>query len=279
MAELRASGWKRFWEDGRWWKAALLIVVYLALYLIASRGIGVLFGHLIDADNIFATPISVFIGLGAPLVVGAVLLVVFVASAGWFRPIFSRQPIAGRWWMWIFVVLAIIPIVLRFAGIDYDSYGIPVVATSLAVGLLIGFVEELLYRGIAVKILREAGHGEKAVAIISSALFALSHSVNIISGQPVLTVALTVVFAFGFGMMMYLVMRATGNIVWAMLVHAMTDPTTFLGTGGVDSSTGAAHSSLIDIAGPFNMLFVVAALVAIFLIKGKVSAEGSRTIV
>lgn len=274
MAELRASGWKRFWEDGHWWKAAIAVVGYLVLYQLAGLGIGALFGDLIDTDNLFATPASVFVAIGAGLVVGSVILIAFLASVSWFRPIFSRQPVERRWWMWIFVALAVTPIVMRLVGIDYASYGVPVVLTTLGVGLLVGFVEELLYRGIAVKILRDAGHGEKVVAVVSSALFALSHSVNLLSGQPIVTVAVTVVFTFGFGMMMYLVMRATGNIVWAMLVHGMTDPTTFLATGGVDSDSGAAHSAILGFAGIFNFIFVVAALVAILLIRGKATRQG-----
>ena len=86
-----------------------------------------------------------------------------------------------------------------------------------------------------------------------------------------IVVLLTVVYTFGFGILMYLVMRVTGNLVWAMLVHAMTDPTTFLAAGAVDASTGVAHSPILDIAGPFNIIFFVAALVALIFIRGRVA--------
>ena len=263
------NGWTRFWNHGRLWKAALAVVVYLALYQLLGYAAIPLIRPFIDTENFFATPASVFFGLGAPVAIGAIILIVFVLSLGWFKPLFAPQPVKGRWWMWFFVVLVVVPIVLRFAGIDYAGYGIDVVITALFVGLFIGFVEEILYRGIVVKILRSAGHREWTVAVVSSLIFALSHSINLISGMPVLTVALTVLFTFGFGMMMYLVMRVTGNIIWAMLIHAMTDPTTFLGSGGIDASSGAAHSPLIDIAGPFSLIFVGAALIAMIFIRGK----------
>ena len=271
MAASQVSGWKRFWDKGRWWKAVVAVVGYLVLYGLVGQAIGAIFRGEIDTTNVFVTPGNLFLVLGASIVVGAIILVAFLASVGWLRPVFARQPISGRGWMWIFVVLAIIPIVLRFAGIDYDSYGVPVVVTMLLIGLLIGFTEELLYRGIVIKILRDGGHRELSVAVISSLLFALSHSVNLLSGQPLLTVALTVVFTFGFGMVMYLVLRVTGNIVWPMLIHALTDPTTFLASGGIDTSTGAAHSQLLDLASPFNIVFVIAALIALFFIRGAVS--------
>jgi len=263
------TGWTSFWAHGRWWKAVLLVVVYLALYQLAGLGIGRLFGGMIDRENTFSSPASVFFSIGAPLVVGAVLLLAFAASVNWTKSVFARQPVRGRWWMWIFVVLAVVPIVLRFFGIDYASYGAAVIVTSLLVGLLIGFVEEFLYRGIVVTILRNGGHREWSVAVLSSLFFALSHTVNLISGQEVVVVALTVVMTFGFGLMMYLVLRATGNIVWPMLIHAFTDPTTFLATGGVDSTNGAAHSPVLDLAAPFNYIFVIAALIALIFIRGR----------
>ena len=273
-----SSGWRAFWARGRWWKAVLVVVVYLALYLLASLGLGRIFGHLVDNQNIFATPASVFFGIGAPLVVGAILLSTFVTSLRWWRPIFARQPLRGRWWMWTFVAFAVVPVVLRLFGIDYGSYRAGVVPMAFFVGLFIGFTEELLYRGIVVKILRDGGHREWMVAVVSSLLFALSHAVNLLSGQPLVTVAVTMVFTFGFGMMMYLVMRATGNIIWAMLLHAFTDPTTFLASGGIDASNGAAHNPILDLAAPFNMLFVAAALIAMVFIRGKAATRPQQLV-
>jgi membrane protease YdiL (CAAX protease family) len=62
-----------------------------------------------------------------------------------------------------------------------------VVALVLVSGLLIGFVEELLTRGIAVKTLRHAGDAEWTVAALSSLVFAASHGIDIF-GQALATV-------------------------------------------------------------------------------------------
>ena len=116
--------------------------------------------------------------------------------------------------------------------------------------------------------------------LLSSAVFALLHTTNLLSGQPLLVVAITVVYTFGFGVMMYLVLRVTGSIIWPMLLHAATDPTTILATGGVDThgeSAGAA--GLIGIAGIFNYLYLALAIVAIFLVKGKLTTDPARTTV
>src|SRR5690606_31845393 len=101
--------------------------------------------------------------------------------------------------------------------------------------------------------LRRAGYGEKAVMVLSSLLFGLLHATNLVSGQEVVAVAVTVVYAFGFGTMMYLSMRVTGSIVPAILLHAATDPTTILATGGIDThGANAGAEALNGLAGIFN---------------------------
>ena len=269
------SGWQRFWQSATWWKAVVFVLAYLAVHLLGGRLVMALWGGVVQAA-VLATPQSVFVGLVVPLLIGAVVLVLFVASVRWFGALFGRQPVPGRRWMWVFVAIAVVPVVLRLFGIDYARYGAAVVAVTFLMGVLVGFTEELVFRGIVVKLLRDAGHHELVVAVVSAALFALSHSVNALTGQAVLTVALTVVYTFSFGILMYLVMRVTGRLAWAMVVHGLTDPTTALATGGVDTATVGAVSPLLAIAAPFNLVIIAAGLVALFLIRGRVAgADGS----
>lgn len=275
-AGTRANAWSRFWNRGSWWKALLAAVAYLVLFLGGSQLVGLLWGAGV-APNPFADARSVVVALLLPLLIGAVVLLAFVASLRWFPALFGAQPIRGRGWMWIAVVVTLIPIALRLFGTDYGAYAAGVVPLTFVVGLLVGLTEELLTRGIAVKLLRDAGHGEIAVAVISSALFGLLHSVNALSGQSPVLVLATIVFAFGFGLMMYLVLRVTGSLIWPILIHALTDPTTFLATGGIDVAGGGPQSVLNQLAGPFNIVFVAFAIVAICCIRGRVGAPGAGT--
>jgi membrane protease YdiL (CAAX protease family) len=275
---LAETPWHRFWNRGGWWKALGVAAVYLALYVGFGQLVGALFHDQIDADNLFADPQSVFFGLGLPILLGGVVLLIFVGAVGWLREIFGRQPIAGRWWMWIAVALVIIPIILRVAGTNWGSYQTGVVIAMLLTGLFVGLAEELLTRGIAVNLLRRAGWGERAVMLLSSLIFALLHSINILT-QPLVNVLVTIPYTFGFGVMMYLVLRATGHIIWPMLLHAATDPTTILATGGVDAHGDSAGSAgLISAAGIFNYVYFAVAIVAIFLIRGKVHPKAENGI-
>ena len=268
------GAWTRFWNRGSWWKALLAAVVYLALYEGAGLLVGLIWGADVDKD-LFANAQSVFLGLVLPLVVGAILLIAFVASLRWFPALFGRQPIRGGWWMWIAVVVTLLPVVLRFLGIEYGSFAAGVVPLTFVGGLLVGFTEELLTRGIAVKLLRDAGHGELVVAVVSSALFALLHAVNLLSGQPVGTVLATIGYAFGFGMMMYLVLRVTGSLIWPIIIHGLTDPTTFLSSGGIDVAASGPQSPFVILAGPFNLVFIVLSVIALCCIRGRVGAPGA----
>ena len=47
--------------------------------------------------------------------------------------------------------------------------------------------------------------------------------------------------------------------------------TDLLASGGIDASNGAAHSPALDLAAPFNyvFVFVLAALIAMIFIRGK----------
>jgi membrane protease YdiL (CAAX protease family) len=263
------SRWRAFWEQGGFWRALLLAAVYLALYLGSSLLVGVLFGDRVDADDIFADPQSVFFGLMLPLVLGAAFLVAFVASVGWFPVLFARQAVPGRRWMWLAPGLVGLAVVLRLLGIDYGSYASGVVLVSLLSGAFIGFVEELLTRGIVVKMLRDSGKSERVVMVLSSLVFALLHASNVLGGQAVGTVAITVVYTFCFGILMYLTLRVTGNLVWPMVLHGLYDPTLFLSVGGIDEANRTSENAFLTLAGPANILFVVLAVVALFAVRGR----------
>jgi uncharacterized protein len=263
-----SNAWTRFWDRGGWWKAVGLIAVYLLLYELSGLAISTIFIDQIDTENILATPQSIFFGIAAPIIVGAILLLLFAWSVGWLKPLFSKQPIAGRPWMWIAPAIVLVAAALRIAGTDWSSYTAGVVLTMFATGLAVGLAEELATRGLAVTLLRKAGYSERIVMVLSSLLFALMHSVNLFT-QPVVNVLLTMGFTFVFGVAMYLTLRVTGNLIWPILLHAITDPTTFLATGGVDATTGEI-SPLVNYAGYSTWIYLILAIVAIFLVRGRV---------
>lgn len=252
------SGWARFWERGRWWKALILTVGYLALYEPASLLVAPFLPFIGDASSASYVVVLYVI----PILIGGLLLVGFGASARWLRSVFARQPIRGRGWMWIAVAVVLLFNVLRFASVDYSAAGFDWVAAWLLAGLLIGFAEELLTRGYVVRIMRSSGQSEIAVGLVSAALFALLHAFNFFTGQPLVSTLLQMLYTFFFGFCMYLALRVTGTIIAPILLHASTDPSIFM--QGIYPATGGLTS--VAQLGNIVMILVGAVLLVVFII-------------
>jgi hypothetical protein len=252
----------------------VVVAVYMAIYLPAGRVAANLFDRSYSEADTLSSVGAVFVQLSFALIVGSIVLIAFTTFMGWNAEIFGRQSIYRSRWMWLAPVVVILPILMRVFGIDWGGPALSVILMMLATGALIGFSEELLYRGVAVKMLRSGGHREFSVAWVSTLLFALSHSLNIFSGGAPRTVALTVAYTVGFGMLMYLTMRVTGFIAGAMILHGLTDPTTFLANGGLPDKVVADTSSLIGLtalAGGYQLfLLIPVAVIMGFFVRGKV---------
>lgn len=267
-------GFRGFMNRGGPWRFLAYAVVYVALYLAAGR-VAATFAEDLARAPLLTSVGSVFVQLTFALIVGAVILVGTAFYLGWTKDLFGRQPIYRSAWMWLAPAIVAIPIVLRVLGIEWGRNALPVVMLVLATGLLIGFVEELLFRGIAIKTLRNGGLGEWAVAALSSLFFALSHSVNLLSGQSLVTVAPTVVYTFAFGVLMYLTLRSFGFLIVAMILHGLTDPTTILSSGGIDEiTTAGSANAFLAATGPATLVLTVSGFILLIFIRGRV-ARGS----
>ncbi|WP_314456482.1 CPBP family intramembrane glutamic endopeptidase [uncultured Microbacterium sp.] len=261
------SAWSRFWNRGRWWKAVVLAAGYLVLYELASLA----FVPLVPFAGDSGSASFVFIFYVLPILVGAVILVVFGATTGWLRGLFARQSLGGRGWMWIAVVVVLLFNVLHLFSIDYSAAGIDYVMTWLLAGLFIGFSEEVLTRGYVVRIMRDAGHREIVVALVSAGLFALLHSTNLLSGQALVPTLVQIVYTFFFGILMYLAMRVTRTLLAPVLLHASTDPSIFM------HAQYPAEGALGSLANLGNIVVIVVGLVLVFFIRGRVGRDGEST--
>ncbi|MFB7587385.1 CPBP family intramembrane glutamic endopeptidase [Streptomyces sp. NPDC056169] len=262
-----ASRVRRFFDRPTTAKAVLVVAVYLVFYLLVGQLVSVLFGDDIDTDDVLGTGASIFFGLVLPIAIGAAALVGLTAAAGWLRDVFGRQRVRGRGWMWIAPALVLLAVVGHVGATDWSTWDADRIALILLVGVCVGVAEELATRGVVVRMLRGAGHPERFVMVVSSALFALMHVVNLLSGMAAATVLATVVYTFAFGTCMYLSMRVTGTIWTAIVLHAITDPTTFLAAGGVGEGVTGGSGGWSLLTAAVTVLMVVFALVAVFLVR------------
>lgn len=225
----RSTGWKGFWNRGGFWRALLLSVLYLGVYLLIGFLLGLVAPEGGNLRGEKGSAPDVFFATALPIILTSALLIAFAASVGWLRELFARQSLGGRGWMWIALVVVLAINVAALFSIDYAEAGLVVVFTWLLAGLFVGFVEELVTRGFVVNMMRKAGHGEIAVALASAGIFAALHLVNAFTTSQGIVVTLEqVVYTFAFGICMYLILRVTRTLIAPMLVHASTDPVLFL---------------------------------------------------
>jgi membrane protease YdiL (CAAX protease family) len=262
------SGWARFWNTGRWWKALILTVGYLAIYEPASLLMAPVVPYIGDAGS--ASYVLALIAV--PVLIGCIILAGFGGSLRWLRSMFARQSVRGGRWMWIAIVVVLMFNVLRFASIDYGVAGFDWVAKWLLAGLFIGFSEELLTRGYVVRIMRSAGRSEIAVGLVSAALFALLHGFNFFTGQPIVSTVLQMIYTFFFGFCMYLAMRVTRTIIAPILLHASTDPSIFM------QGIYPAEGSLSSIAQLGNIVLILVGIVLMvaFIITERRASHRNR---
>ncbi|GGY14220.1 hypothetical protein GCM10010326_02020 [Streptomyces xanthochromogenes] len=268
--EMPVERWRGFFGRPAVWKAVAMTVAYLAYYLLVGLVIGTVFGDEVNKDDLLSTGASIFFGLVLPIAVGAVTLLGFTASIGWLRRVFGRQDVTGRRpWMWAAPALVVVAIVGHVGATGWNSWQPEQIALIALLGICVGLAEELMTRGLVVQMLRGTARSERFVMGVSSLLFALMHMTNLLSGIKASTVLVTIVYTFGFGVCMYLTMRVTGTIWAAIILHAFTDPTTFLASGGVDESVTGQSGTWSLLAAMATILMIVFSFVAVFLVRGR----------
>lgn len=100
--------------------------------------------------------------------------------------------------------------------------------SCIALAVLVGFVEEGLYRGVFMHWL--APRGLRTAIWVSTAVFALTHAANAFGVQSLGATVLQIAFAAVFGYVAASLRVATGALLPLMVWHALFDILGFLGT-------------------------------------------------
>jgi membrane protease YdiL (CAAX protease family) len=153
--------------------------------------------------------------------------------AGWSRPIWSRQPPAMPRVLWLipicwFAICAARLVTTPWGGFDATYFLVLAVAT-----VMVGFNEELLFRGIIAHGARGTGAWTEArVMLVSAVAFGLFHLPNVLVGQALQPTLIQVAYASVMGVALYAAMRVSGTILLPIAMHALWDFSTFSGKTG-----------------------------------------------
>ncbi|MFE6736022.1 CPBP family intramembrane glutamic endopeptidase [Microbacterium sp. NPDC057650] len=200
---------------------------------------------------------NLFFGAGLSLIVGAVALVITATLLGWWRPALFDRHRSVRWPIFV-PILMVVALIINLMNTDWGSYDGGFFAASLVL-LLVGFTEEMATRGLLIVGLRSR-LGEGWVWFLSSALFALMHLMNALTGQDLLTTLQQVGMAFIAGTIFYILRRTTGSLIWAMVLHGLWDFSVFAvehGTPGKYAALGTPVYAITGLAALAVVAFVI----------------------
>ena len=137
---------------------------------------------------------------------------------------------------WYFLPMIVLATGNLWGGVQLAYSGFAQVLAVLSM-LLIGFVEEVLFRGFLFKALLKKD-GEKAAIIVSAVTFGIGHIVNLLNGKALGETLFQIVFAVALGFVLVILFHRTGSLIPCILFHSFNNAlNTFTVEGAVSPRT------------------------------------------
>ena len=204
-----------------WWIGVIVYLIYNAIIFSTWAMVGADYNNMVGSEVISTS-------LVLPLVLGTIFLVVMLFWLGWWRPVMTEDRRGSPGWvLWIVLAIMLGFIVVNIGATNWSAITTVHLLLLIAAGVLVGFNEEALTRGIVVVGWRGSTSNEISVWFWSSLLFGLLHLPNAFFG-PGLTASLyQVVFAFLAGSGFYILRRLSGTLLVPMAIHGAWDFASF----------------------------------------------------
>lgn len=183
----------------------------------------------VDYDVIGDTTANVLRGVVPMVGIGLLFGLVMAWRAGWLKPIFARQPSSSfPKFFWLIPACWIGMCVIRLVSSPWPTFDATYIMVLAAAMLMVGFNEELLFRGILAYGARGTGPASEARAMLVSSLgFGLFHLPNVLVGQALGPTLSQVCYAFFMGIALFVSMRISRTILLPVAMHALWDYSTF----------------------------------------------------
>jgi membrane protease YdiL (CAAX protease family) len=194
----------------------------------------------------------------ANLALSVVALLVLARTHAWSVVFLNPRPIALRLLAPLGLVLLVTAIAsLAASGITATS--VANLAYLVVLAGSVGFVEELVFRGIILRAWLARGRNKAVLA--SAALFSLAHLTQLMGGQSPYATVLQVAFAFVLGLALALVVVRSSSLWEVIAFHALFDLVQFVST---EPSASVSSSSLagLPLAGTLLSTLILGGYVA-----------------
>ena len=142
------------------------------------------------------------------------------------------------------------------------NYAMPGLAFAMVSMALVGFAEEVIFRGFLFKAMLDSG-SEKSAIIVSSVTFGMGHIVNLLNGQGTSETVIQIAFAISVGLLFTLAFHYGGSLWPCIIAHSLIDVASV-----VSALEGLLHWIYLGVA------FVVIVAYSVYLVRtGKPHAD------
>ncbi len=199
----------------------LCLIAYITVFYGIAQASG------IDYGEWFANANNAIYSALIPLVAGSLLLIAFLVLARW--NVVWRDPVrlpTNRLHATL-MTLFVGTILLRLVFIQWGDVPVDLLLVVIAVGIGVGFAEEMALRGVFLRGMRTSGRSEGMAVLWTTIAFGLLHIPNIFLGTGTLGIIQLLLAALT-GFVLYLFRRRFAWIVPAMIAHGIWDISVFL---------------------------------------------------
>ncbi len=237
-------------------------IAVAVLYAVVFMAAGLVSG--VDYDELSQSTSNVLGFVVIPVGLGIIATLALTARWGWWHQLFHEEHrLTHPRWRWLIPALVSGTILVTLIVAPWDEWPVGLVLLIFVGTLMVGFAEEIIFRGYVLLGAR-AHYGEVGAWFFSSAAFGLLHGLNIFTGQAIGATVQQIVAAFLLGSGFYLIRRMTGLLVVCMVLHGLWDFATFMGQGRGDTADDVPASAF---AAPFTygaIIVIIAVLVITF---------------
>ncbi len=208
-----------------------VVALFLAIFLILKRVL----------SSVDSSDIDLLLN-GVAYSMLAVATALLLERLHWWQAAGFRRP--ARWYYVLLFWLPLLPLLLNaIGGLKLAPVEPWRIVAFLVVSLLVGFVEEGIFRGLMLRALLPKGIW--TAAVVSFLLFGLAHSVNFALGEDPQAVALQLVYTttiYGFASAALVIYTKT---IWPIvIIHAAIDFFAWLQAGTTLNTSGVTFGDI-----------------------------------
>lgn len=226
----------------RVWHFVVIVVIYIAI--VQGMNIALTAGQ----DVAYAQPTSVDYLIRSyiiPIGLGILFAIAVTGYLGQWQEIFVERRRFRRWTIFIpLIVLVCALIITNYTGLG--EKGIVFALLLFISTMMVGFGEELVFRGIGVTAFRRGGFSEFKVGLWTTVIFGLAHGTNIFTAGPQALIQVVATTATGF--VFYLILRSSGALVVSMAAHGLWDFSIISTQVNPDSPSPLANLAAVALA-------------------------------